>query len=137
MDLKHIDQVKNELHRLRLELKKFDDLDHNFRYDSQDPEEELEARKINGIIQTINDLEQDINYLNSVVVAEGNLVMNTNGRYEINGHELSSGSTLEVWKERYQEWSEERIEHFHGKYGLYYSKEHDLDGIFARVRRMP
>lgn len=76
-----------------------------------------------------------IKNLSAEVFKEGRLVLNTNGRYEVNGFELTAGSPIEYWDKHYEEWSEDRIEHFNGKYGFYYKKINNLDGLYVRIRK--
>jgi len=133
-NMKTIQEVKNELCELQRKLSKLDDLEHNFAFDSEDPEQELLAKKINTCLDTAGDLQRQIRDLSSEVFAEGKLVLNINKRYEVDGFELTSGATLEYWDG--EEWRQDRIEHFDGSYGLHYAKRHDLSGIYARVRKV-
>lgn len=133
--MKNIHEVKQELDEVLKQLKRVDNLQDNFIYDGEDPEETFLARKINECLELAGDLEGKIKGLSKEIDTEGRLVTNTNGRYEVNGFELTSGATLEYWDTHYQEWSEDRIEHFNGAYGLYYKKSNDLDGLYVRIRK--
>lgn len=80
--------------------------------------------------------------LNRPIIAEGNLVLQENKRYSVDGHELSSGSPVEIYddedeEEHYHYWYPTRIEHSH-EYGGYYAvgrPKIKLDGKKARIRR--
>lgn len=90
--------------------------------------------------QHIEKVVSQLRYLQKKVRYEGRLHVNGNGRYELDGYELSSGSVVEVWAERYDEpaqWHIVRIEHSHqhGGYYAYQWPELKLDGLKARVRR--
>lgn len=90
--------------------------------------------------QHIEKVVSQLRYLQKEVYYEGALYINGNGRYEIDGWELSSGSVIEIWAERYDEsaqWHIIRIEHSHQHNGYYAYQwpELQLEGLKARVRR--
>lgn len=65
--------------------------------------------------------------------------MNSNGRYVLNGIELTCGYPVELWNNKCHEWEDGRIEHslkYGGYYFYNYDGEHVVlnDGIKARVR---
>lgn len=120
------------------------------------------AKKLEDEMYASNDLDQDtrfkikelqalgylhidkvvsqLRYLQKEIRHEGQLYKNENGRYEVDGHELSCGSIVEVWAARYEdpaEWHIIRIESS-DQYGGYYAYQWpklNLEGIKARTRR--
>ena len=77
-------------------------------------------------------------YYDLPVVAEGTLQKNANGRYELNGHELTSGREVELllydpeW-DKAPHWVRTRIEHDSDYYAVY--QHTSLDGKTARIRQ--
>ncbi|MEZ2659141.1 DUF5348 domain-containing protein [Aneurinibacillus aneurinilyticus] len=114
--------------------------------DEMYPSEHLDAdtqfmiRELRSLgYQHIDKLVSQLRYLQKEVYYEGLLYINGNGRYEVDGQELASGSVIEVWSERFDEsaqWHIVRIEHsnLHGGYYAYQWPELKLEGLKARVR---
>lgn len=77
-------------------------------------------------------------YYDLPVVAEGTLQKNANGRYELDGHELTSGREVELllydpeW-DKAPHWVRTRIEHDSDYYAVY--QHTSLDGKTARIRQ--
>lgn len=100
-------------------------------------EEILEYNSLRSIQNKLEDALYEIKYLKKPVRAEGGLYKNTNDRYEIGDHELTSGHPVEIyiydsWSEK-NAWYKSRIEH-NGE--DYYAVGYDgpLDGLKARIR---
>ena len=112
--------------------------DANISYDEENPEERLIENEIYMILEKSYELRSKISYISAAIKEEGILHKNENGRYELNGHELTCGNCIEVYifeecSYRY-EWDITRIEH-NGQ--DYYAVGHSgvcLEGIKARVR---
>ncbi|WP_080871726.1 DUF5348 domain-containing protein [Oceanobacillus timonensis] len=132
--MKNVFEVKADLQSLRYHLGKLDDLDHNFKYNYDDPDEKFLARKVNRCLAMAMELEGEITSLTRGILTSGNLVRNMSGRYEVDGIELTSGRVIEYWDRKYNEWLEDRIEHFNNDYGLIYKKTNDIDGLRVRIR---
>ncbi|AKA71948.1 DUF5348 domain-containing protein [Clostridium scatologenes] len=91
--------------------------------------------------KVIEDLEDFIKTMEhySKKTKEGYLELNSNGRYELKGIELTCGYPVELWNDKSHSWNDGRIGHseeYGGYYFYNYDEEHAMlsDGIKARVR---
>lgn len=99
----------------------------------------FEDMQISRLLQNLLDLMKstilDIEYFNQQCVA-GILTELPNGRFELNDHELTCGSPLEIYSTEFNEWIVGRIEYRN----KYYFCNNDLDhlilysGMQARIR---
>lgn len=88
-------------------------------------EEQKFIRELECLIEELQSRLGDLKYYEKPAV-EGRLVSSpyTPGRFMIGSEELTSGSSLELYIEKYQEWFEGRVE---SKNGAYYFYSYDLD----------
>lgn len=94
---------------------------------------------INRAIEQLEDLSSLLNILDRETLAEGHLSKQSNGRYELEGYELSSGHPIEIWikDEDLKDggyFQLTRIEH-HNDYYAVYDEKLELEGLRARLRR--
>jgi hypothetical protein len=113
----------------------------NIVWDRNDIEQETFVRAyLNAIHPKIEEACWDSAYLRKNVIAEGPLLKQSNGRYEVKGHELSSGHPIEVLVEPEDEWEnpyyvQTRIEHTNGDYYIYlFGSEQKIEGMEVRIR---
>lgn len=103
-----------------------------------DPNEVFFRNEIYSVTYKIDEVFRDIKYLQKEVVAEGNLYLNGQDRYEIDSsHYLSSGSVCEILIDADSRWVKTSIEHDYerGYYAVALGREVALEGLRARVRR--
>lgn len=118
--------------------------------DYTDPQELFLADELMSIFNKLSDVSHNLKYLKKPIVAEGVLRKNINGRYEFNGTELTSGSSLEYlstdsFHMRYDEddnyiitpyWKYGTIEHNGTDYYITGSDaDMNLEGLRVRIRR--
>jgi hypothetical protein len=97
-----------------------------------DPNELFIREKCKSILNRLDDINFEIEYLARPIIEEGVLYKKSNGRYSINGnYEFTSGSLVEVFVNG--EWILTRVEHTDGDYYFYDLKNIPMDG--SRVRR--
>ena len=104
--------------------------------------------ELRSMLTKLEEISHTINYLSRPIKEEGFLHKNRNGRYEINGHELSSGCGIEClitddWHFKYDEdgryvetpfWYASRIEHNGEDYYIVDVYDVELEGLKVRVR---
>lgn len=78
----------------------------------------------------------ELDALTSPVDAEGVLIRNSNGRFELEGRELSSGYPIEYLEtdDRMSVWRRGRIEHYDGDYRIWKRPDVQLEGLRVRVK---
>lgn len=107
-------------------------------YDSKDPEQAFLATELQRLLSSLDDAHSRLKYLQLPIEHEGILHMQSNGRYECDGVELTCGSPLEVLvKSPYDdtlEWVSSRIEANNGYY-LVARPDLQLEGQRARIRK--
>lgn len=91
----------------------------DFPIDPGDYESAFLAEEYFSIVEQLATISSDLKYLDKEVITEGDLVRNSGGRFQLNDHELYTGS---------------RIEHS-GDYYIVNYKEVPLDGLRCRIRR--
>lgn len=64
-------------------------------YNDADPDELFMLDELRKIMSRMDDITHTLSYLRQPIKAEGTLHMNANGRYEVQGIELSSGCGIE------------------------------------------
>lgn len=108
--------------------------------DDLSDDDRLRMSELRSLRDQMNNISHTMEYLQRDIVGEGILQMQENGRYEVDGHELSSGSPVEIYVrnefEEREDWFFTRIEHS-TKHGGYYAcgcPEITLQGAKARVR---
>lgn len=104
-----------------------------------DPNEAFFRNQIHSISYRLEDMFYDIKYLEREIIAEGDLYLNSQGRYEIDkDNYLTSGAVCEVLVAGNSfEWIKTSIEHDgeHGYYATALGRDVSIDGLHARVRR--
>lgn len=141
-----LDELRKELNllngRVKEVLKKsgyedYGDVEVDFNPDN--PDEVQLAVEYRSIVGKLDELSHALSYFMRPVAREGKLYMNQNGRYELDGKELTSGSGVEVLlydecMERW-EWYASRIESKpDGAYYLVGKSTLKLEGVTARQR---
>lgn len=141
-----LDQLNKELYALNSRIKGilrasgFEDWGEvEVEHDTQNPDEVMLANEYRQIIERLGGISHSLEYFMLPVAKQGKLRLNRNGRYELNGAELTSGEGVEVLlyddcMERW-EWYSSRIESTRdGKYYLVGRSDLDLEGVTARQR---
>lgn len=155
---KHIKDIMTEVKELNIKLKQilyhsqyemYDDLS-GLEYNKADAEELFLLDELQQIMYKIDDISHTLNYLEKPIKAEGTLHKNANGRYEVQGIELSSGCGLEYLATddrhmRYNDnddyvptpyWCASRIEHDGTDYYIVGANDLDtLENVRVRIRR--
>lgn len=106
-------------------------------YDYADPEQNFLATELRRLLSHMDDIHGTLKYLQRPIAHEGILHMNQNGRYEVDGVELTCGSPLEVLVHDegsdYPEWVASRIEADH-EYYFVARRNLPLEGKRAKIR---
>lgn len=123
------------------ELKEHGGVINELEYDRENPEQSFKAENYLRALDMLGDVDAILEWLEKPIVAEGLLVKNENGRYEIDGTgvEFSSGRPLDVW--HYDDWKEKggwtrsRVEHGNGDYYIVaLGKDVPIEGLKVRTR---
>lgn len=150
---KHIKDIFNEVEELNLKIKQvlchaefenYEDLS-ALEYNNTNPDELMMLDELRSILTKLEEISHTINYLSRPVNKEGTLHKNSNGRYEMKGHEFSSGCGIEylAWHCRYDEndeyvqtpyWCASRVEHNGDDYYIIGAKDIELEGLRVRIR---
>lgn len=105
--------------------------------EGKNEEERLLVSEYQKILSYLDYINSSLVYLNKSIKHVGKLHMNQNGRYFVNGIELTCGDVVEVlapdWKGDL-EWSIDRLEASQGKYYLVNHSKMDLEGAEVRLR---
>lgn len=108
-------------------------------YDCVDPEQNYLFTELWRILFHLDYSHEILECLLSPIIHEGILIVNQNGCYEVDGVELTCGSSLEVLlpneESEYLEWVASRIDYDNGYY-LVGNRDLSLEGIRARIRAM-
>lgn len=153
---KNIKEIMNEVFELNQKIKQllshaeyeqYDDLS-GLKYDDKNPDDLMMLDELKTLFSKMDDISYTINYLSRPIKEEGFLHKNRNGRYEINGHEFSSGSGIEClisdeWHFIYDKngkyvetpyWYASRIEHDGKDYYIVGVHGVELEGLRVRIR---
>ena len=155
---KHIKDIMAEVQELNVKIQQvlyhsnfemYDDLS-GLDYDNTNADELFLLDELRGILDKLADVSHTIKYLERPIKVEGALHKNANGRYEVQGIELSSGCGLEYLSlddrhMRYNDnddyvsttyWGYGRIEHDGTDYYIVGAdKDTKLEGLRVRIRR--
>ena len=155
---KTIKDIMTELSDLNVTIQKilyhsnfemYDDLS-GLDYDNTNADELFLLDELRDILDKLADVSHTIKYLERPIKVEGALHKNANGRYEVNGIELSSGYGLEYLSlddrhMRYNDnddyvsttyWGYGRIEHDGTDYYIVGAdKDTKLEGLRVRIRK--
>lgn len=125
----------------------YDDLS-GIEYDKTDPEQLFLIDKLCQVFYDLDNACSTLNHLSRTIKTEGILRKKSNGRYELNGSELTSGNGIEYLATddrhhvydnsgSYQQvayWRSSRIEHNGADYYIVGDSDIKLDGLRARIR---
>ena len=140
-------KIQQVLYHSNFEM--YDDLS-DVDYDNTNADELFLLDELRDILDKLADVSHTIKYLERPIKVEGALHKNANGRYEVNGIELSSGYGLEYLSlddrhMRYNDnddyvsttyWGYGRIEHDGTDYYIVGAdKDTKLEGLRVRIRR--
>ena len=155
---KTVKEIMTELSDLNVTIQKilyhsnfemYDDLS-GLDYDNTNADELFLLDELRDILGKLADVSHTIKYLERPIKVEGALHKNANGRYEVNGIELSSGYGLEYLSlddrhMRYNDnddyvsttyWGYGRIEHDGTDYYIVGAdKDTKLEGLRVRIRK--
>lgn len=152
---KNIKEIMKEVFEINMKIKQlishaeyeqFDDLS-GLEYDDENPDDLMALDELRNLFRKLDDISHTINYLNRPIKEEGFLHKNRNGKYEINGHELSCSCGIEYlatddWHFKYDEegryvetpfWCTSRIEHDGEDYYIV-DADVELEGLKVRIR---
>ncbi len=114
-------------------------------YDTEDPESLFLKDELEDALEMLDKVNSGIKALNQPIAVQGQLHKGSNGRYSVEGRELSSGYGLEVlaptevatksgdWKTGYK-WVATRMEHNGEDYYLVGFADLHLEGLTVRIR---
>lgn len=113
----------------------------NVTWNRKDPEENFIQAELYKISRELEDTLESVQYLEKDIIAEGELYLNSQGRYEINDDVyFTSGSRCEILlydeDEETHYWRRTTIEH-NGEdyYATALGREASIEGIKARARK--
>ncbi|WP_145052516.1 DUF5348 domain-containing protein [Paenibacillus xylanexedens] len=116
--------------------KKIQDAEDNWTefYDREDPQDQYVRLTLGMAVDQMETMARKILQIDKDVVSEGYLTRNRNGRFELNGHELTSGYPIEYLDlDDPNCWRQSRIEHS-GDYYVYGDKSLQLEGLRVRIK---
>lgn len=152
--MKTINELYEELKKLNGSIEsiihasrysEYDDLS-GLECDNKDPEQRLLREELRSVLYHLDLASDNLAYLSQPIGYRGKLHKQSNGRYELDGYELTSGSGLEVlapceiWSEEKQdyiegvEWVASRLEHNGKDYYIVGHNDLELEGLEARKR---
>lgn len=107
-------------------------------HDRKEPDQVFLAAEYMEILNKLEYIAADIDYLTTPVNNEGLLRKGSSGRYSLNGYELPSGSVIEAYiydsNRGRRKWEITRVEHDGTDYYLTAFKGVKLEGLRARTR---
>lgn len=114
-------------------------------YDTEDPESLFLKDELEDALEMLDKVNSGIKALSQPIAVQGQLHKGSNGRYSVEGRELSSGYGLEVlaptevttksgdWKTGYK-WVATRMEHNGEDYYIVGFADLPLEGLTVRIR---
>jgi hypothetical protein len=134
-------ELEELLPRMQHVFKQIKDMEDEWsnHYDRNDPDDQY----LRGMFYKAGDLMDDAARVLTQAFAEvrdeGHAHLQSNGRYELNGTELFSGSSIEFLAINNDppRWVATHIEHYDGDYRLVNYREVPLDGLHVRIKRIP
>lgn len=112
---------------------------------TEDPNKLQFMKEFIGVMQKLQDVSWTMDYLTKPVEATGRLTRKINGRYALNGHEFTSGCSIEYYctdDEQYYDfdddrckpyWAASRVEHNGSNYYIVGCKQ-DITEVQVRYR---
>lgn len=130
--------LRNLEFKLGLTVEKLQDMEDSTSTRKLTDDEHMEYSSFQWILDKLQDVLYEIEYLNKPIVAEGTLYKNEADRYEMNdNYYFTSGSPIEIYiHDSYEErnvWHKSRVEHNGDDYYVVGYKG-SIDGLRARVR---
>ena len=116
----------------------YDDLS-GVEIDSTDPDQLFLLDELQRIFSDLDSVSQRLTYLSQPIKTEGKLLKQSNGRYAVNGVELTSGCSVEYlsdhagYEPHQTRWKSSRIEHNGSDYYIV-GGSFSLNGITVRIR---
>jgi hypothetical protein len=116
----------------------YDDLS-GLKIDYEDENQLLLLNEFKGILEKLDSVKSDINYLNRPIKSTGILHKNNRGRYETEFREYSSGYGIEafIYDEYFEKnrWVITRVEHNGRDYYLVNYRNVPMEGLKVRIRK--
>ncbi|WP_096199738.1 DUF5348 domain-containing protein [Bacillus sp. FJAT-45350] len=147
--MSHVEKVKQANDTLQLiskNLKEFTEIMNEL--EEVDSIEEMDIHNRSTYIylqilheQYISQLQNSIDYMEKEVLVEGKLHLNINGKFEVEGHEIENGDSIELLlgedeeKQAYQTTTLEYAGQYGGGYYAYHYPNFKLEGAMVRIRQ--
>ena len=132
-------ELEELLPRMQRVFKQIKDMEDEWsnHYDRNDPEEQYRRGMFYKAGDLMDDAARVLTQVFEDVRVEGYLKQQSNGRYELNGTELFSGSGIEFLSVDHDppRWVATHIEHYDGDYRLVNYREVPLNGLHVRIKR--
>ncbi|OMF17022.1 hypothetical protein BK131_03340 [Paenibacillus amylolyticus] len=129
-------ELEELLPRMQRVFKQIKDMEDEWsnHYDRNDPEEQYQRGMFYKAGDLMDDAARVLTQAFAEVRDEGHVYLQSNGRYELNGTELFSGSPIEFLAVDADppRWVATHIEHYDGDYRLVNHREVPLDGLHVR-----
>lgn len=132
----HVNEVLELLNKMKYDLKRIQS-EEEFEHDYNNAEERFKNNMARKVAHHAEELYYLAEWLAKPIKAEGRLVKNSSGRYEIEGTDyyFTSGSAIEVWDTEDEVYVRTRIEYTNEDYYAYaFGPEVKLEGLRARTR---
>lgn len=121
--------IEREINRI---ADPYGDLSNEFKFNHKNADEKYKHDTAQKIVYQLSQVKDTLEWINQPILAEGYLTKNANGRYELDGIELTSGHPIEAWVND-DGWIKTRIEH-RKDYCLYDLQEQDIKETLVRIR---
>ena len=152
--MKTLQDLKEELDRLSGQLthiikgsgyEEWGDIS-GLEYDPEDPESLFLKDELEETLEKLDRVNSGLSYLSQPIAVQGQLHRGSNGRYSVEGRELSSGYGLEIlaptevttksgdWRAGFK-WVATRMEHNGEDYYIVGYRDLPLEGLTVRIRK--
>lgn len=137
MKLNDAYKIFNEIEESISKLKdRYGNFPDEFDFDYEDLDQRFKHNAALSVVDGLEDVFNLLKWVEAPIIAEGRLTKNQNDRYEVQGHELSSGHRLDYFDENHDEWVFSRIEHNGKDYYIYHKgKEENIENTLVRIRK--
>lgn len=132
--LQEVNKTGSFIKHLQNQLQEFSD---SYSLQNASTDERTTAMMFVSLLDKLEDASDIIEFYKRPITKQGYLNQNSNGRYVVDGTELTCGSTVEIlydrWQEGKTEWLKTQIE---AENGVYYAVGYQdaLNGALARIR---
>lgn len=113
-----------------------DEEDWDRQYDKNNPDSMYTRDSLNNIEEKLTEALDILQSLTAPIIDQGTLVKNIGGRYELNGWEYTSGSSIDfLHSDSFDEltrWLNSRVEFHNGDYFIVGYPDVKLDGLLVR-----